>query len=172
MDPGFASAATTRSRPELDPLRLATVLALGSLAAGFAVLAGYCVLEAAASGMSLVDAYWQGRLPWMGIAEGLIVGGATATLLVGGLTTLIRGGWWRRAAVLPLVAVASLWWFMAVIDAGVSFAPCFDCPPRAIDPWAYAYSLPETAFAVLILPSLAMAALALTSAARSPVSRR
>jgi hypothetical protein len=169
MDPGFASEATRLRRLDLDPLRLATILALASLAAGFAVLAAYCVVEAAASGLSLVDAYWRGRLPWMGIADGLIVGGATATLLVGGLTTLARGGWWRRAGILPLLALAGLWWLAAVVAIGVNFAPCFDCPPRAIDPWAYAYSLPGSAIVGLILPSLAVAALAL--APRRPPHR-
>ena len=161
MDPGIASTLPRRTQLEPDPLRLATLLALGSMAAGFAVLACYCVVEAAASGVSLVDAYWRGRLPWMGIAEGLIVGGATATLLAGALATLVRGGWWRRAGLVPLLALAGLWWLAAVVAIGVNFPPCFDCPPRAIDPWAYAYSLPESALVGLILPSLAVATLAL-----------
>ena len=56
----------------------------------------------------------------------------------------------------------------------MNFAPCIDCPPRAIDPWAYAYSLPETAFAFLILPSLGAAALAVAShpLGKPPVSRQ
>ena len=131
------------------------------------MLAAYCLAESAASGLSLVDAYWRGRVPWMGIIEGLVVGGPTAAVVPGGLAVLVRGGWWRRAALVPLVAVAGLWWFSVVVGARISGGRCLGiCPPRVIDPWAYAYSAPEAAFIFLILPSFAVAWLALAPARR------
>jgi hypothetical protein len=146
-----------------SPLRLSTIASLAVLVAGFAALAIYCVAEAAGSGLSLVDAYWRGRLPWMGIIEAMVVGGATATIVTGALTTLVLGGWWRRAALVPPVLVAALWWVAATLAVGVNYAPCFDCPAPPWDPWAYAYSVPETALVFLVIPALASAALAYIS---------
>lgn len=161
MDTHPPAHLAARPRSSGDPLRVATVLAAGSLVAGFVVLVAYCVAESAASGLSLVDAYWSGRLPWMGIAEGLIVSGATATIAAGGLAILVNGGWWRRAALVPLAALAALWWFAAILGIGISYAPCFDCGPPPVDPWAYAYSAPLWALGFLIVPSLVVATLAL-----------
>ena len=146
-----------------DLLTLATLLAVGSLAIGFLLLGAYCLSESAMSNVSLVDAYWRGRLPWMGCIEGSVVAGATATIVAGGLATLVRGGWWRRLATVPLVGVAALWWLAAVYAIGVNHAPCPGCPSARPDPdpWAYAYSIPETAFLFLVVPALAVAALAL-----------
>jgi hypothetical protein len=40
------------------------------------------------------------------------------------------------------------------------------CPPSPLDPWAYAYSAPETALLFLVLPSMLIAIVALTAARR------
>lgn len=146
-----------------DLLAIATLVAVGSLAVGFLLLGAYCLAESVASNISPVDAYWRGRLPWMGWIEGLIVAGATATIVAGGFVSLVRGGWWRRLALVPLAGVAGLWWLAALYAVGVNYAPCPGCPTATPDPdpWAYAYSIPETAFLFLVVPALAITALAL-----------
>jgi hypothetical protein len=154
--------------------RLATALAVAVLLAGLAMLLAYSVAEAIANpGYSIVDGYWRGRLPWMGIIEGLVVAGATACVLVGGATVLVLGGWWRRAVVLVPLLLAALWWVAARGRAGITGGGCPNCPPSPFDPWAYAYSVPESAALGLILPALAIAVLALTvPAARSATPLR
>lgn len=145
--------------------------ALGWLLAGFIVLGVYCVAEALANpGQSLVDAYWMGRLPWMGIAEALIVSGATACAIVGAATVWWLGGWLRRIVVLPPLLPIALWWFIA-IEGLPGGGPCLPspCPPPPIDPWAVAYSAPETALLFLILPATFIVILGLTASAdRAP----
>jgi hypothetical protein len=123
----------------------------------------YSVVEAMAHpGYSVVDGYWIGRLPWTGIFEALVVGGATASTVVGALTVLAFGGWPRRLLVVVPVALTGLWWFFAYARAGVSGGACPGCQPPAFDPWAYAYSAPMLALETLIVPALATALLALT----------
>ncbi len=141
--------------------RIATAVAAGTLLCGMAMALVYSAIESLLNpGSSLVDGYWRGALPWMGIIEGLVVGGATATILAGTITVAIRGGWARRALALASAAVAGFWWLMAVIGAGLSGAACAGCT-RPIDPWAYAYSSPVTTFGMLILPAAVIAFLAL-----------
>jgi hypothetical protein len=151
--------------------RLATGLAALMLVAGLAGLLAYSTVEAMANpSYSLADGYGLGRLPWMAILEVLVVAGATASILIGAATVLALGGWLRRiVAVVPL-AVSGLWWFFAWSNAGVSGGACIDCPPRAFDPFTYAYSGPQLAFEMLILPAFAIAVLALTIATRRPGS--
>jgi hypothetical protein len=132
---------------------------------GFIVLGIYCVAEALANaGSSLVDSYWRGRLPWMGIAEALIVSGATACAVVGAGTVWWLGGWLRRIVAVPPLLVVGFWWFIATLPLSGG-GPCLPspCPPPPVDPWAYAYSLPGTALLFLILPALLLATLASTA---------
>jgi hypothetical protein len=144
-------------------LYFGTALAAATLLAGLAALLAYSVAEAATNpGYSIVDAYWVGRLPWMGIIEGMVVGGATACVLIGTATVIARGGWLRQAIVLLPVGAAAFWWFLAFIRAGMSVGPCIDCLPPPFDPWAYAYSAPDLAFLMLLLPAVIIALLALT----------
>ena len=152
--------------------RLATALAAAVFLAGLAMLLAYSIAEAMANpGYSIVDGYWRGRLPWMGIIEALVVAGATACVLIGGLTVLVFGGWPRRVVVLAPLAVTALWWFAAWGRAGIGGGGCPDCPPPPFDPWAYAYSLPETALLALILPAIVIAVLALTTSEARPATR-
>ena len=126
-----------------DVPRLATGLSAAVLLTGLGMAFAYSAIESALNpGYSLIDGYWRGALPWMGIIEGLVVGGATAAVIAGSVAVAVRGGWARRAISVPLVAAAGLWWFSAAVGAGMSGAACGDCPPRAFDPWAYAYSAP------------------------------
>jgi hypothetical protein len=143
-------------------LRQLTIGSAFLLVFGLAWLFAYTLAEAflGDGGGSLVDAYWRGRLPWMGGAETLIVVGATASAVSGTLAAMVCGGWIRRLAVLPPLAVIGLWWFFAIIPfrGGVY---CPDCPPfpPQPDPWAYAYSRPETTVLFLLLPALVIVAL-------------
>ena len=142
--------------------RRLTGLCAAVLAAGLVMALAYSAAEAVANlGYSLVDGYWIGALPWMGIIEALVVVGATATIVAGTAAVAIRGGWARRALALALAAIAGLWWLWAWMGAGISGALCTDCPARAFDPWAYAYSSPLLTLQMLILPAVAIALLAL-----------
>jgi hypothetical protein len=117
-------------------------------------------------GGSLVDAYWRGRLPWMGVAEALIVVGATASTVAGTLAAQVGGGWIRRLVVVPPVVIVGLWWLKAMA-APRRAVPCNDCPPTNPDPWAYAYSVPETTVVFLLVPALVIVALALLAVRRA-----
>jgi hypothetical protein len=141
-------------------LRRSTLASLLLLAFGLVWLLGYCLAEAIISGTSLVDAYWLGLLPWMGIAVALVVVGASACIVVGTITALVWGGWLRRLLVIPPLAISGLWWLIAVqpFHGG---AYCSACPPAESDPWAYAYSLPVTAVLFLLLPALVVVVLTL-----------
>ena len=145
-------------------MRWWTAAALLVLWLGFLVLGAYVVGEMIATpGFSPVDAYWRGRLPWMGIAETLIVIGATACAVLGAATVWRLGGWLRRIVVLPLLLLVAFWWLIGI--AGLpGGGPCLPSPcERPIDPWAVAYSAPESAVLFLILPGIAIALLALTA---------
>jgi hypothetical protein len=148
-------------------LRRLTVGCAFLLGFGLLWLLAYVAAEATfgEGGGSLVDGYWRGRLPWMGIAEALIVVGATACLVSGGLSVLVAGGWARRVAITPFVALMAGWWLVASIPLpGGAYCP--DCPPREADPWAYAYSLPKTTALGFLVPAIAVVFLALARSAR------
>lgn len=139
------------------------------LAFGLTWLLAYMLAEAffGDGGGSLVDAYWRGRLPWMGVAEALIVVGATASAVAGTLAAQVGGGWIRRLLVLPPLAVVGLWLLLAMTPPRRA-VPCNHCPPPTTpDPWAYAYSLPETTALFLLLPALVIVALALVAVTRT-----
>ena len=74
--------------------------------------------------LSLIDAYWRGRLPWMGIIETLVVVGATASGIVGTLAVMAQGGWIRRIVVLPPLAVIGMWWLVALAMSTRRAVPC------------------------------------------------
>ncbi|HEX6474411.1 MAG TPA: hypothetical protein VF114_04910 [Candidatus Limnocylindria bacterium] len=144
-------------------LRLLTLGATALLAFGLAWLFAYTLAEAffGDGAGSLVDGYWRGRLPWMGIAEALIVVGATACAGVGAVAVMVEGGWIRRLAVIPAALVVAMWWFLAALVPARQAVPCTDCPPPNVDPWAYAYSVPQTTLLFLIVPAVILVLLAL-----------
>ncbi|HEX7173431.1 MAG TPA: hypothetical protein VF365_12595 [Candidatus Limnocylindria bacterium] len=142
--------------------RIATGLAVAVLVAGLVLTLAYSAAEAVMSpGSSVVDGYGQGALPWMGIIEVLVVGGATACIVAGTIAVAVRGGWVRQALLMLPAAVAGLWWFLAWARAGISGAACSGCPEPSFDPWAYAYSTPLLVLQMLIVPALVVALLAL-----------
>jgi hypothetical protein len=153
-----------RARSVLSWLTLAS---LAILTAGFVVLLAYCIIEASANpDYSLADAYWRGRLPWIAIAEITIVAGATATVVSQALATLTAGPQWQRLLVPPAAVAVALWWFTAVAMSSMRAVPCpigDRCPVPGPDPWAFAYSAPQTVALLLILPALFVGALALSA---------
>ena len=130
-------------------------LGLALTGLGLAVLLAYAWYEyLTMPGISLVDGYWIGRVPWTPMGVVLVLAG-TALGVVGGCAVIVvRGDWLRRVLVPAIVGVPALWWLTAL---GVVPMPRYEPP----DPVTLAYSLPETAVLFLILPALVAAALAL-----------
>ena len=147
-------------------LRLArwgTIAGLAALVLGLAVLFVYALTEVLAHpGLSLVDGYWIGRLPWTGIGEGFTVIGATVAVVLGTVSVWLGGNRWTRALVLVPLAVAGLFWFSAMLPPPGG-APCTDCTAQVADPFAFAYSLPLLTVIMLLLPAVTIAVLAFTS---------
>ncbi len=107
-------------------------------------------------GISIVDGYWIGRMPWTPIGVWLVIGGVSIGLLAATVAVALRGDWLRRVLIMPVLALPILWWATAM---GIVPLPRY----RAPDPVTLAYSLPEAAALSLILPALAAAVLALVS---------
>jgi hypothetical protein len=145
-----------------------TIIGVGALVFGLAVFVVYALSEVLAHpGLSLVDGYWIGRLPWTGIGEGFTVIGATVAVVLGTVTVWLGGNRWKRALVLVPLAVAGFFWFAAMLPFPGG-APCTDCAAPVPDPFAYAYSLPASTLTFLLLPAVMVAVLAFTS---KPVRR-
>ncbi len=144
----------------------ATAAGLGAVAAGLLVLLAYASSEVLAHpGISLIDGYQIGRLPWTAIGVDLAVLGATVVIVFGALTIWIGAGWYRRViSVLPLF-IASFWWFVAMIPWGGA-VPCDTCAPAGSDPLTFAYSTPEDTFLLLLLPAALIGGLAITTGRR------
>lgn len=140
-----------------------TIAAVGALVVGLAVFFVYALSEVLAHpGLSLVDGYWIGRLPWTGIGEGFTVIGATVAVVLGTVTVWLGGNRWTRALVLVPLGVAGFFWFAAMLPPPGG-APCTDCTAQVADPFAYAYSLPVLTVIMLLLPTVVVAILAFTS---------
>jgi hypothetical protein len=137
-----------------------TVAGIGALVIGLAVFFVYALSEVLANpGLSLVDGYWIGRLPWTGIGEGFTVIGATVAVVLGTVTVWIGGNRWGRAIVLVPLAVAGFFLF-AAMEPFPGGAPCSDCGAPVPDPFAYAYSLPVSTVIFLFLPAVVVVVLA------------
>jgi hypothetical protein len=133
---------------------------LAGIGLGLSVLLVYAWVEYLNNpGISLVDGYWIGRLPWIPLGIGLVLAGSALTLLSSALRLMLRGDWLRRVLILGVLALPVPWWLVAL---GMLPFPRYQPP----DPVTLAYSLPEMAAIALILPAIAGAALAL-----APVTR-
>ncbi len=106
-------------------------------------------------GVSLVDGYWIGRLPWVPLGVVVSLVGAVGGLLAGSVAIAAEGGWWRRILIVPAFAGAGLWWAAAL---GVLPFPRFTGP----DPVTFAYTLPATAVLLVLMPAALLATLSLT----------
>jgi len=156
----------TRSRAATIAIR-ATALAAGVMVAGAAILlvAALVELTTGQPGMNLVDAYWVGRLPWTPIGVGMVLFGATATVVVGSVASWLTPGWLQRLVCLGAMLSTAFWWVTSpMLGMGGS---C--CGPRpAYDPITMAYSNPQSALLLVVLPALIAAAVVLLATRAHP----
>jgi len=146
--------------PERAPIaraaRQVSSASLWLMVVGPSILLVYAWVEVLNNpGLSLVDGYWIGRVPWVPLGVVVSLVGAVGGLLGGSVAIAVEGGWWRRFLVVPALAGAGLWWAAAL---GVLPFPRFTGP----DPVTLAYSLPETAVLLVLMPAALLAALSLT----------
>ena len=131
-------------------------LALALMVIGPSILLVYSWVEVLNNpGLTLVDGYWIGRVPWTPLGLVIALAGSVAGLVAGSIAIVIEGGWWRRLLIVPAFAAAALWWCMAL---GVLPFPRFHGP----DPVTFAYSLPSTAAILVLMPAALLAGLCLT----------
>jgi hypothetical protein len=149
----------------------ATLVGVIATIAGLAVLFVYALSEVLADPtLSLEDGYWIGRLPWTTVGVALIVFGATVALVAGALTAWIAGGAVRRLLTALAVAVGAFWWLMVSVPLVAISGAC--CGPRPDpDPLTMAYSWPQAAVALLLLPACVAAIAGLTATRKEPVDR-
>ena len=146
----------------LRVLRLGTMIGLGAIGLGFLVLLASAFSEVLADpSLSLEDGYWIGRLPWTAVGVGLVVAGSSLALVAGALAALVAGGALRRVVAALLLLVGVAWWLLAILETGLG-AGCPGCTAPPFDPITAAYSLPQQALLLLVLPALLAAVLALT----------
>ncbi len=138
-----------------------TAVGVAAIAAGLAVLLLDAFSEVLAHpGISLVDGYQIGRLPWTAIGVDLVVLGSTVAVLGGTAASWLAGGALRRLISVVPLAVAGFWVFLAVIESGTEGAFCATCAQPGFDPTTVAYSAPEQATLLLILPAAISALIA------------
>jgi hypothetical protein len=131
-------------------------LALGLMVVGPSILLVYAWVEVLNHpGLTLVDGYWIGRVPWTPLGLVISLAGGVAGLLASSLAIAIEGGWWRRALIISALAAAAAWWLTAL---GALPFPRFHGP----DPITFAYSLPSAAALLLLMPAALLAVLCLT----------
>jgi hypothetical protein len=104
-------------------------------------------------GLSIVDGYWIGHEPWSSMGIVPVVAGSLLATLAAATLVMLRGDWLRRLLTLPLLVVPALWWLLAL---GAVPYPRFVGP----DPVSFAYSLPQQAAIMLLVPAVAIAVLA------------
>jgi len=153
---------TARSTNATLAWRLAVVGVL-IVGAGFvAVLVASIQGMQLEEGLSLVDGYWVGLLPWIEVGTWLIpIGGVVA--FAGGFATvwLEPSGRLQRAATLPAIAVALFWVLLIVIETARQSGPDGTSSQTSIA--TAVYSSPQNAIVFLLLPTAFVAALAWAS---------
>lgn len=139
------------------------MVGLLAAAAGLVVLFAQALSEVLADpGLSLVDGYSIGRLPWTAVGVDLAIIGATIAVVFGTATAWLAGGPVRRVVSALAVAVAAFWWFLAMLPPPQG-GFCASCLPPGPDPLTMAYSQPETATLLLLLPAAVAGAVALSA---------
>lgn len=141
--------------------RLATLtaIALGVTGIGTAGLLVAALVEMLTHpGMTLVDAYWVGRLPWTPIGIGFALLGGTAAVVFGAITAWLLPARAARVISVPATLAIAFWWATSALQA--SSGAC--CGPVSYDPFTAAYSSPQGMFLLVVLPALVMAAGVLT----------
>lgn len=143
--------------PLVDGAHRWATFSLALLIIGPSILLVYAWVEVLNHpGLSLVDGYWIGRMPWTPVGIVVSLAGGVGGMLSGSVAIAAEGGWWRRALLAPAVAAALLWWSTAM---GLLPYPRFHGP----DPVSFAYSLPSVAALLVLMPAALLATLALTA---------
>lgn len=144
--------ATMPSMPRTMAIR-GTAFVAGIMLAGAAILLVAAVVELATGqpGMSLVDAYWVGRLPWTPIGVGMVLYGATTTVVVGLLASWLTPGWLQRLVCLAALLSTAFWWVTSPM-LGMGGACCG--PRPAYDPITMAYSTSAFALQFVVVPAV------------------
>ena len=138
----------------LHRAELAVWVGLSGIGLGAAIVLVYAWIEFLNNpGISLVDGYWIGREPWTSGGIVIALAGAVLALLAGATVVLLRGDWVRWLLLLPLLAAGALWWAIAL---GFVPYPSLAAP----DPVGLAYSQPQNAAILLVVPALAITVLA------------
>lgn len=146
-------------------------LALMALGAAGLLLLGW-VEYIRTPGTSLVDGYWRGREPWTSMGVWTLLIGSALTVLVGVLVALLDGSWIRRILAVAALALPAYWWLMALRFVPGPGTGALGRPhPGAWTPFDLAYSLPEVAAIMLVLPAIVASALALFPRRLNPTSR-
>jgi hypothetical protein len=139
---------------------------LAAIGLGLSVLLVYAWVEVLNNpGLTLVDGYWIGRVPWTPAGVWLVLVGSVVSAIGGAMAILVSGDWLRRILAVGVVLLPTFWWATAL---GFVPFPRYEAP----DPVTLAYSVPETAVLFLILPALALLALWLTPIRPGPVRLR
>jgi hypothetical protein len=135
-------------------------LALALMVLGPSILLVYAWVEVLNNpGLTLVDGYWIGRVPWTPLGLVIALTGGVVGIAAGSGAIATEGGWWRRVLIIPVWGAAALWWLTAL--GAIPFAR-FHGP----DPVTFAYSLPVTATLLVLMPAALLAALCLTPRTR------
>ncbi|MEO6294964.1 MAG: hypothetical protein ABIP01_06550 [Candidatus Limnocylindria bacterium] len=126
--------------PLRSRLATLTAIALGVTGIGAAVLLVAALVEMLTHpGMTLVDAYWVGRLPWTPIAIGLVLLGGTAAVVIGAITAWLLPARAARVISVPAILATAFWWAISVLQA--SIGAC--CGSASYNPFTVAYSSPQ-----------------------------
>jgi hypothetical protein len=131
-------------------------LALGLMVIGPSILLVYAWVEVLNHpGISLVDGYLIGRLPWTPLGVLITLTGAVLGLAAGATAIAVDGGWWRRVLIVPTFVASAAWWLTGL---GVLPYPRFHGP----DPVTFAYDLPVATTLLVLMPATLLAVLCLT----------
>jgi len=144
-----------------------TAIALGVTSIGAAVLL-VAALGAMLTqpGLTLVDAYWVGRLPWTPIGIAFALLGGTAAVVIGTSAAWLLPTRAARVISVPAILATAFWWAISVLQA--SIGAC--CGSASYDPFTVAYSSPQGLFLLVVLPALVLGAVVLWS--RTKTDRR
>ena len=135
---------------------LAVWVGLSGIGVGAAIVLVYAWVEFLDNpGLSLVDAYWIGRAPWVPAGIVLALAGSSLALLAGAVLVVLRGDWVRWLLLLALLAGSGLWWAITL-----GLVPFSDYQP--IDPVGFAYREPQTTAILLAVPAVVTTMLAFT----------
>ena len=123
-------------------------------------------------GLSLVDGYWVGLLPWIEVGAWLIPIGAVGAF-TGAMAAIWLGGrgWVLRLATLPAIAVALFWVLLIAIETAPQNAVDGSISRASVA--TAVYSNPVNTVVFLLLPTAFVVVLGQVSRpAAGPVPRR